>query len=90
MSSQPVPRFHLLDKPSGSSVSLLARSLRDDCTKRGVSPRMYAHRSRVIRQQTKLLALQESPEAADESKRQAKRMRKAARPTDHREEGGQG
>ena len=65
MSDQPAQRFHLLDKPSALSVSLLIRSLRDDSVKRGMTPQTHAHRSRVIRQQTKLLALQEPPDAAE-------------------------
>jgi len=35
---------------------LLIRSLKDDSSTKGVSPRNYAHRLRVIRQQTELLA----------------------------------
>lgn len=88
----PAERFHLLDEPSAASVSLLTSSLRDDSAKGLVSPKMYAHRSRVIRQQSILskLRIGDSPDTIDEGKRQAKRMRKAARPEDHREEGGQG
>ena len=53
MSAQP---FHLTEEPTELSVSLLARSLRIDSATKGVSPKNYAHRSRVIRQQTELLA----------------------------------
>ena len=53
MSAQP---FHLTEEPTELSVSLLARSLRIDSATKGVSPKNYAHRSRVIRQQTQLLA----------------------------------
>ena len=85
-------RFHLVDEPSDASLSLLTCSLSDDSAKGLVSPKMYAHRSRVIRQQSRLLGLRTggSPDAVEEIKRQAKRVRKAARPKDHREEGGQG
>lgn len=84
--------FHLSDEPSASSVALLDSSLRDDSAKGSVSPRIYAHRSRVIRQQSLLLALRagETLDAVEESKRRAKRLRKEARPEDHRDEGGQG
>ena len=50
------PPFHLPDEPSDSSVRVLILNLRSDCEKKGVSPKNYAHRSRVIRQQTELLA----------------------------------
>jgi len=53
MSAHP---FHLTEEPTELSVSLLARSLRIDSATKGVSPKNYAHRSRVIRQQTELLA----------------------------------
>ena len=53
MSSQ---AFHLPDEPSALSIGLLIRSLKDDSSTKGVSPRNYAHRLRVIRQQTELLA----------------------------------
>ena len=53
MSKQP---FHLKDEPSELSVSLLVGSLRTDSAAKGISPKAYAHRSRVIRQQTELLA----------------------------------
>jgi len=87
MSEQP---FRLLDEPSELSVAFLVRSLRDDSTTKGVSPKNHAHRSRVIRQQTKLLALRVAHDADENSKRLAKRMRKASRAPDHRDEGGQG
>jgi cold shock CspA family protein len=50
------PPFHLPDEPSDLSLRVLTLSLRSDCEKKGVSPKNYAHRSRVIRQQTELLA----------------------------------
>jgi len=50
------PPFHLPDEPSHSSVRVLILSLRSDCENKGMSPKNYAHRSRVIRQQTELLA----------------------------------
>ena len=53
MSEQP---FHFTEEPTELSVSLLDRSLRVDSATKGVSPKNYAHRSRVIRQQTQLLA----------------------------------
>jgi hypothetical protein len=87
MSKQP---FRLTDEPSELSVSLLNRSLNDDSAMKGVSPRIYAHRSRVIRQQTELLALKVARDADENGKQLAKRMRKASRLPDHREEGGQG
>ena len=87
MSEQP---FHLPDEPSELSVSLLIHSLRADSATRGVSPKNYAHRSRVIRQQSELLALNLAENADQKSKALAKRLRKASRAPDHREEGGQG
>ena len=87
MSKQP---FHLPDEPSEVSVSLLIRSLRADSATRGVSPKNYAHRSRVIRQQSELLALNLAENADQKSKALAKRLRTASRAPDHREEGGQG
>lgn len=87
MSKQP---FHLTDEPSELSVSLLIRSLRADSELKGVSPKNYAHRSRVIRQQTELLALKIVDDADEKNKQLAKRARKASRSPDHREEGGQG
>jgi hypothetical protein len=87
MSKQP---FQLSDEPSDVSVSLLIRSLRTDSATIGVSPRVYAHRSRVIRQQTEILALRVAADADEKSMQLAKRMRKASRAPDHREEGGQG
>jgi hypothetical protein len=86
----PKQPFRLPDEPSELSVSLLNRSLRDDSALKGVSPKVYAHRSRVIRQQTELLALRVARDADEDSKQLAKRMRKASRAPDHREEGGQG
>ena len=102
MSEEP---FHLTDEPTELSVSLLVLRLRTDSDTKGVSPKNYAHRLRVIRQQTELLARNAAGAAevpsissisvpaggADEkSKALAKRTRKAARAPDHREEGGQG
>ena len=87
MSEQP---FHLTDEPSEVSVSLLIRSLKTDSATRGVSPKIYAHRSRVIRQQTELLTLKVATDADEKSMQLAKRVRKASRAADHREEGGQG
>ena len=87
MSKQP---FQLSDEPSEVSVSLLIRSLRTDSATSGVSPKVYAHRSRVIRQQTEILALKLAADAAEKNMQLAKRMRKASRAPDHREEGGQG
>ena len=82
--------FHLPDEPSELSISLLIRGLRTDSATKGVSPKVYAHRSRVIRQQKRLLALNEASNADEKAKQLAKRARKASRPPDHREEGGQG
>ena len=82
--------FTLEDKPSEFSVSLLIRKLADDSFSKGVSPRVYAHRSRVIRQQTARLSLQVALDADHESKRLAGLSRKAARSLDHREIGGEG
>ena len=52
------PSFHLPDWPSETSVSILVRRLRDDAAKKEISPKNYAHRLRVIRQQTELLGRQ--------------------------------
>lgn len=52
------PTSSLTDEPSDLSIGLLTQSLRSDCDNKGVSPKNYAHRSRVIRQQTELLARQ--------------------------------
>jgi hypothetical protein len=86
----PKQPFRLIDEPSELSVRLLNRSLWDDSAMKGVSPKIYAHRSRVIRQQTELLAQKVARDADEDSKEAAKRMRKASRASDHREEGGQG
>ena len=61
----PEQPFRLSDKPSELSVSLLIRSLKTDSATRDVSPRNYAHRSRVIRQQTELLSQEKAGDAAD-------------------------
>ena len=79
--------FHLADEPTRASVDLLVSSLRHDHDRRAVSPKNHAHRARVIRQQSILLA---SSGATESDKGQAKRQRKEARPEDHREEGGEG
>ena len=49
------PTIRAQEEPSDLSIRLLALSLSSDCENRGVSPRNYAHRARVIRQQTELL-----------------------------------
>ena len=49
----PISTFHLPDEPTAATIGALLQSLRDD---KGVSPRNYAHRLRVIRQQELLLA----------------------------------
>jgi hypothetical protein len=80
---------YLLDKPTSESVGLLVRALHLSHVTRSISPKNHAHRSRVIRQQTELLALEAY--AKDEAtKHRAKQMRKASRAPDHRDEGGQG
>ena len=86
----PEQSFHLTDEPTELSISLLIRSLKTDSVMRGVNPKNYAHRSRVIRQQTELLAKNGAGDAAEAAKQSAKAMRKASRASDHREEGGQG
>lgn len=50
------PNFSKSDEPSDLSIRLLTLNLRSDCENRGVSAKNYAHRSRVIRQQTELFA----------------------------------
>ena len=87
MSSQPT---HLAEEPTELSISLLVRSLKRDSATKGVSPRNYAHRSRVIRQQKDLLARKTLGDADEINKQSAKRLRKTSRAPDHREEGGQG
>jgi len=52
----PNPILTLPDEPTDSSISALTRHLRSDSEKKGVSPKNYAHRARVIRQQKELLA----------------------------------
>ena len=86
----PEQAFHLTDEPSEVSVSLLIRSLKTDSATRGVSPKIYAHRLRVIRQQTEILTLKVATDADEKRMQLAKRMRKVSRAPDHREEGGQG
>jgi hypothetical protein len=48
--------FHLPHTPSDESIRLLTLNLQSDSGSKGVSAKNYAHRSRVIRQQTELLA----------------------------------
>jgi hypothetical protein len=55
----PISTFHLPDEPTAATISALVQSLRDDTARKGVSPRNYAHRLRVIRQQ-KLLLIKQS------------------------------
>lgn len=81
--------FHLSDEPSEQSVSLLIRNLNADLATVGVSPKNHAHRSRVIRQQTELLARNTAGGANEQSKQLAKRLRKASRAPDHRDVGGE-
>ena len=82
--------FHVTEEPTDLSVRSLIRSLRIDSATKQVSAKSYAHRSRVIRQQTELVARKMTGVANETSKQLAKRLRKASRSTDHREEGGQG
>jgi len=51
-----IPTLDVRDEPNEVSLRLLVRRLSEDCVKKGVSSKNYAHRSRVIRQQTELLA----------------------------------
>src|SRR5690349_4222082 len=68
MSDQPSKPFHLADEPTESSVSLLRSRFRDDTGSGTVSPKAHAHRSRVIRQQSRLLELAQSSDTpTDES-----------------------
>lgn len=83
MSEEP---FRLKDEPTEVSVSLLVHNLKVDSATRAVSPKNYAHRLRVIRQQTELLTLEVAGDADERGMKLAKRKR----PPDHREEGGQG
>ena len=86
MTSREEP-FHLADEPTSATVDLLVGSLQSDHLSRAVSPKNHAHRVRVIRQQSILLA---SSSLSENDKRKAKRQRKDARPGDHRDEGGEG
>ena len=86
----PEQSFHLADEPTESSINLLIRSFEADLATKGINPKNYAHRARVIRQQTELLAKKVAGDAAQKNKQSAKIMRKASRAPDHREEGGQG
>jgi hypothetical protein len=54
----PEPSFQSPAEQSQSDLDALVRRLRDDSAKKEISPKNYAHRLRVIRQQTKLLAHQ--------------------------------
>jgi hypothetical protein len=63
-----IPTFHLPDEPSDLSIRLLTHTLRSDCENKGVSSKNYAHRARVIRQQTELLARQLARDADKEGK----------------------
>lgn len=54
-----ISTFHLPDEPTAATIAALVQSLRDDSARKGVSPRNYAHRLRVIRQQ-KLLLIEQS------------------------------
>jgi hypothetical protein len=56
------PVFAIRDVPTHLSLRLLVASLRDDSARKGVSRKNYAHRLRVIRQQTELLARQSTQE----------------------------
>lgn len=49
------PTIRAQEEPSDVSIRSLALSLSFDCENKGMSPRNYAHRARVIRQQTELL-----------------------------------
>ena len=70
--------LQLRDEPSESSISLLNESLRSDCENKGVSAKNYAHRSRVIRQQTELLARRASSLATGEQRKPFTIFRSAA------------
>jgi hypothetical protein len=82
--------FTLEDTPTELGVSSLTRSLRDDCANKGVSPKVYAHRARVIRQQTERLALQIALDADCDGNRLATAALKAPSSLQHRETGGEG
>ena len=60
MAEHAASRFRLADEPSASSVAILANRLRDQSAGGLVSPKAYAHRSRVVRQQMALLKLRQS------------------------------
>lgn len=55
------PTFGKPGEPSELSLRLLTLRLRADCENKGVSPKNYAHRARVIRQQTELLVRRNAP-----------------------------
>lgn len=86
----PQQSFHPSDEPTQLSISLLVRSLEVDSAMRGVNSKNYAHRSRVIRQQTELLAKKAATVAPEDNQQSARIMREASRAPDHREEGGEG
>ena len=60
MAEHPPSNFRLLDEPSSSSVAILADTLRDQSAGGLISPKAYAHRSRVVRQQMALLKLRQA------------------------------
>ena len=62
MSDLSAKTWHLQDHPTPASVSRITNALRDQSAQGTVSPKSYAHRSRVVRQQTALL---ERNQAAD-------------------------
>lgn len=82
--------FEIPDEPTRASVDVLVANLRADHARRSVSPTNDAHRSRVIRQQRIMMERNEQLQALENSKRDGKRLRREARPADHRDEGGQG
>lgn len=86
----PEPSFQISDEPTELSISLLVGSLKADSATKAVNPKNYAHRARVIRQQTELLAKKVAGDVAEKNQQSAKIIRKASRAPDHREEGGQG
>lgn len=81
--------FEILDQPTTASVEMLRVALREDCARRSVSAKNHAHRSRVIRQQANLLQQKQQLDALESHQQDAKRLRKAARPADHRDQGGE-
>ena len=61
MTEHAATHFRLADEPSASSVAILANRLRDQSAGGLVSPKAYAHRSRVVRQQMALLKPRQAP-----------------------------